>query len=309
MNRILFFGVSLFFLTLSLPLFGQDSPAAPINESSLLWEISGNDLQTPSYLYGTIHMIGKEDFFLTDDTKTAFSACKRVTFEIDLAEMTGLFSQISLMMQMFMDDGLRLSDLLTEEEYQVVSDHFDEQGLPMFMLDRIKPLFLSAVADMDMGTMEPGNADSEMISYEFEFYDMAKSRKMETAGLETAEYQISLFDSIPYSVQAHMLLESIQAAPAEGGVDEMQMLVDLYKSQDIESMQHAFSSSDSEYAPYEELLLINRNLNWIPIMGKMMAEKPTFFAVGAGHLGGEQGVVNLLRQKGYTLRPINSKKP
>ena len=313
MKRINFWSSLLLLFVISFPALGQDAadqPQAPSNEKSLLWEISGKDLKKPSYLYGTIHMIDREHFFMTDETKAAFAECKRVAFEIDMAEMTNLFSQISLMMQVMMDDGIRLSDLLTAEEYEVVSSHFEDLGMPMFFLDRIKPLFLSALSETDMSSMDMSGESSDMVSYEFEFYDMAKAMKMETAGLETAEYQISLFDSIPYQVQAQMLLESIEAPVVDGEeIDQMDMLIQLYKDEDIEAMTSAFNEEDSEYAPFEELLLTNRNRNWIPIMEDMMAEKQTFFAVGAGHLGGELGVVNLLREAGYTLRPLHQKMP
>ncbi|MBR9919706.1 MAG: TraB/GumN family protein [Bacteroidetes bacterium] len=317
MQRLLNFALLLCLTAISMPLFGQEEvqPKELITENALLWEISGKDVKKTSYLYGTIHMIGRDDFFMTDQTKAAFAECKRVTFEIDMAEMTNLFSQISLMMQIFMDDGLRLSDLLSEDDYKLVSDHFEAQGMPMFMLDRIKPLFVSAMADTDMGSLDPtGSSESEMVSYEFEFYDMAKAMELETAGLETAEYQVSLFDSIPYEVQAEMLLESVKmSVEADGteaeGESEMDMLTRLYTTEDINAMASSFSEEDSQYAPYEKLLLINRNINWIPVMAEMMAEKPTFFAVGAGHLGGEQGVVNLLREAGYTVKPITNQNP
>ncbi|MBK6949221.1 MAG: TraB/GumN family protein [Haliscomenobacter sp.] len=77
----------------------------------------------------------------------------------------------------------------------------------------------------------------------------------------------------------------------------------MYKNQDIEGMQ-GMLGADKEIAAFENLLLVNRNRKWIPIMEKMMSEKPTFFAVGAGHLGGPQGVVQLLRDSGYSLTPL-----
>jgi uncharacterized protein YbaP (TraB family) len=55
---------------------------------------------------------------------------------------------------------------------------------------------------------------------------------------------------------------------------------------------------------YEDLLLVTRNKNWIPVMGEMMKTQPVFFAVGAGHLGGKNGVIALLRQEGYTVVPV-----
>jgi uncharacterized protein YbaP (TraB family) len=115
---------------------------------------------------------------------------------------------------------------------------------------------------------------------------------------------MSIFDSIPYKAQAEMLVKTIK--DKSSGNDEFKTMVDMYKAQDIEAMSKMLGSGEqSDLAQYENMLIVKRNKNWIPIMSKMMKEKQTFFAVGAGHLGGELGVVNLLRQAGYKVIPLN----
>jgi uncharacterized protein YbaP (TraB family) len=97
-----------------------------------------------------------------------------------------------------------------------------------------------------------------------------------------------------------MLVSSL--SQEEGKSDgEFAKMVELYKSQDIQAMQTMMDNSEGVDG-YQTLLLVNRNKKWIPIMGKMMTEKPTFFAVGAGHLGGVNGVIALLRKAGYTMQ-------
>jgi uncharacterized protein YbaP (TraB family) len=287
------------------PLSAQESTSsyAPTKEErSLLWEISGNGLAQTSYLYGTIHMIGADDFFLTDKTKEAFDQSKRLTLEINMEEMMDMSNLMPLMMQSFMKNDTTLKDLLTEEEYSEVKSHFDKVGLPMMFVERIKPMFLSALGNEDLANMEQtGNVKS----YEMEFVSMAKQKEMPLAGLETAEYQMSMFDSIPYKAQAKMLVESISANSTAGeGKDQFSELVDLYKARDLYGLQEMLQSDDTGITQYEDLLLINRNKNWIPVMEKMMKDEVVFFAVGAGHLAGKEGVVALLRQKGYQVKPI-----
>ncbi len=303
------------FITISVA--QTDTQTAPsyaptIDENALLWKIEGKELSTPSYLYGTIHMIGSEDYFLTDETEEAFDVCERVTFEINLEDMMDFGSQMSLMMDAFMKDGVTLKDLLSDEDYKVVDEHFKEMGMPLFLLERIKPMFLSIFASGDMDMFEGGfggmggdSTASSIVSYEMEFMEMAKKAEKEMAGLETAEYQMSVFDSIPYKDQAVMLVESIKA---EDTTDDGQfdMMVEMYKKQDIRAMQKMIASEESGgMADFEDVLLHNRNRNWIPVMAEQMNDKPTFFAVGAGHLGGPIGVVALLREEGYTLTAIN----
>lgn len=270
-------------------------------ENALLWKIEGKDLKQASYLYGTIHMIAKEDFFLTDATKEMFKKTDQVTFEINMEEMNDMGAQLSLMMNAFMKNNTTLKDLLSEEDYDIVGKHFKEMGLPLMMLERIKPMFLSVFASGDMDMTGLGNGS--MVSYEMKLMDIAKEQDKAIAGLETAEYQMSMFDSIPYTAQANMLVESIKAG--DQGDDQFKNMVELYKNQDLKAMGEMISSDAEGIANYEELLLKNRNRNWIPIMGKMMLEKPTFFAVGAGHLAGEEGVIKLLRKEGYQVTAID----
>ena len=278
--------------------------------NSLLWAISGNGLKDTSYLYGTIHLIAKDDFFLTDKTKEAFDKSQKVTFEINMEDMMDMGAQMGLMMKAFMNDGTTLSDLLEEDRYKEVQEHFEKLGMNSFMwnmMERIKPMFLSVFGSMDMsggGGLNTG----EMMSYEMEFMEMAKGKEKSMGGLETAEYQMSMFDSIPYKAQAEMLVETIQASGEEGS-DQLDEMVEMYKAQDLKAMEKMIAEGDEGLGEFAELLLNNRNRNWIPIMEKQMKEKATFFAVGAGHLGGEVGVVALLREAGYKVTAVDPVKP
>lgn len=282
------------------------SEAVQANEKSLLWVISGNGLDKPSYLYGTIHMIGKEDFFMTDATKTAFSECDRVTFEINMEDMNDMTVLFSLLGNLMMEGGKSLKDLISEEDYKLVKKHFDELGMPLMLFERMKPMFLTTFADADLAKGGMGGG-GDIVSYEMEFMEMAKTEEKEVGGLETIEFQMSIFDSIPYEAQAQMLVEGIKAekdtTQEEGEFDKM---VEMYKQQDIYAMQTMFDSEEADegIGQYEQILLVNRNINWIPIMAKMMEEKQTFFAVGAGHLGGEKGVIRLLKDQGYEVKPV-----
>ena len=118
------------------------------------------------------------------------------------------------------------------------------------------------------------------------------------------KYQMSLFDSIPYKDQAMMLLDAVRGTNLES--DMFEKTVAFYKAQNIEAMvEMVGTSSPAEESSFENILLHNRNQNWIPVMSTMMASGPVFFAVGAGHLAGQSGVINLLKKQGYKLTPIS----
>ncbi len=308
MRFILFITTFLIFFGTS---FAQDKAAMPEIENALLWKIEGKELQEPSYLFGTIHMIPADDYFLSDAAKTAIKDCEQMTFEINLEDMMNIGSQLSLMMSAFMDNGTTLKDLLSEEEYKMVDEHFTEMGLPLFLLERIKPLFLSVFASGDMDMMggmgsTADSTDNAVVSYEMELWDMAKEAEMSVGGLETAEYQMSMFDSIPYKAQADMLVAAIQSEDTDNG--QFDQMVEMYKTQDLKAMGQMLSSEEDGVGDYEDILLETRNRNWIPVMGEQMHKQATFFAVGAGHLGGAVGVVNLLRLDGYKVTAIEPAK-
>jgi hypothetical protein len=282
------------------------SAATVDNIKSLLWEISGKDLKQPSFLYGTIHLIPKSEFFLTDATRMALDKSQRVTFEINMKDMNNPLALLGVMTKALMPGGKRLKDYLTEEDYQLVQHHFDSLGLPLKILERVKPMFLSVMVgnDGEKLSLKGPNDAKKSTSYEMELMQIGEKQQKEFGGLETVEFQMSIFDSIPYQAQADMLVKTLKSKG--NGDDEYQQMIDMYKAQDIEAMSKMLGSEDqTDLAKYEKMLITSRNRNWIPIMARMMREKQTFFAVGAGHLGGAMGVVSLLRQAGYKVKSLH----
>lgn len=296
-------------LLLTVQIFAQQNAAAASlapTEKSLLWKISGKGLTTSSFLFGTIHMIDKDKFELRDAVKSSLSASQRVTFEINMEKMSDISTLFPLLMKMYMNNDTTLRDLLTKEEYDIVKKHFDKVGLPLSFLDRIKPMFLSMLASEDMQSMQSadGEGGDGIVSYEMELMKLAKDQQKKIDGLETIEYQMSIFDSIPYGIQAKMLLESVQGNGESVKADEdFDKMIELYLNQDIQNMQDIVDD-DALGQQFGDILLNRRNQNWIPVMSRMMAAEPVFFAVGAGHLGGEKGVIALLRQAGFTVEAV-----
>lgn len=165
-------------------------------------------------------------------------------------------------------------------------------------------MFLSMMASEDAMNMQGSAQSGEIVSYEMELMKMAQEQEKPIDGLETAEFQMSLFDSIPYDVQAQMLMATIKSGDSGEEDNQLEQMVEMYKNQDIQGMQRMVKGDKGGISEYEELLLLRRNRNWIPVMEEMMAKNATFFAVGAGHLGGEEGVIALLRKAGYTVSPV-----
>ena len=284
--------------------FAQDSL-----DKALLWQIDAPGAAAPSYLFGTIHLIDAKDFLISDSLMTAINRSEALIFEIDPAEMTNPAMALGLITKAFMRGDTSLRDLLTKEEYARVDAHFSKLGLPMMFLDKVKPMFLSMIAGtdgMDLSGMMGGTDEetSSIKSYELELDAIARQSEKEVGGLETTEFQMSLFDSIPYKTQAQMLVSAIDT-PTNSEENELEELTKIYVTGDIDGMYSMSVGDEGSLGGFEKMLIVNRNRNWIAPIKKQVMIKPTLFAVGAGHLGGPEGVVRLLRAEGLTLTPLS----
>jgi uncharacterized protein YbaP (TraB family) len=295
----------LVFLVLSSFNLVAQSLAPTTTDTTLLWRISDNGLEKASYLFGTIHMIPADDYFLPATVESALAASDRVAFEIDTREMENPATLFGLMGKMNMRNDTTLKDLLSAEDYKSVATHFEEVGLPMMLFERMKPMFLSAMIGQDLKDLVGGFGGAKATkSYEMELTSIAKTGNKEILGLETIDFQLSLFDSIPYTVQADMLVSAIETSADPEADDQFAQMVDMYKRQAVAEMASMISEESSDDGNFEELLLTKRNISWIAPMQDLMAKGTTFFAVGAGHLGNDKGVIALLREAGYLVEPI-----
>ena len=139
-------------------------------------------------------------------------------------------------------------------------------------------------------------------AWEQKFMQLAKANNMEIKGLEQVEDQLKIFDKIPYKVQAEEFAETV--LHIDSVKKSFNDMLEMYKHRDLEGL-NKMTSEEDEMAAYGDLLLTSRNQKWISEMIAQAKIKPTFFAVGAAHLGNATGVINLLRERGYTVSPVN----
>ena len=270
-------------------------------QKSLLWEISGNGLIKPSYLYGTIHMICKDDATLGDSLIAAIQRSDRVYFEVD---MDNLMEMLSALKDFKMRNDTTLADLLSKEDYEKVKVYMESKGgpLPFSKLETYKPMLASSLL------MESGIGCEESVAMEQLIMEEAKKSKKRIEGLETMSYQASIFDSIPYKLQAEQLLKYVNDDGSKSQADkQFEEMIEAYKAQDIEKLGEFVQTEDGGLGNYEDILIYNRNRNWVEKLKKIMPDKSLTIAVGAGHLAGEKGLIKLLRKAGYTVKPVKYK--
>jgi uncharacterized protein YbaP (TraB family) len=275
-----------------LAVFATEAEAQNL-EKSLLWKISGNGIKEASYLYGTIHITC--DATLPQKAIKALEETDQLYLELDMDDPK---LQQNMMQGMMMNDGKTMSSLASEEDFKIVDAFLQKQlGYSAKMLNSIKPFMVSAM-------LYPKMINCEMQSVEQKLMDVTNEQKEEVFGLESVAEQMKVFDAIPYDVQMSELIKTAKN-DLEKDKKEMDLFMNFYKSEDISAMYNVTQDSENEItSKFEEILLSDRNKKWIPIIEKVAKEKPTFFGVGAGHLGGELGVIQLLRKKGYKVEAV-----
>lgn len=263
-------------------------------EKSLLWKISGNDLEAPSYLYGTFHLLCPDDLVFSDETKKAVQQSEQLILELDFDDPEMM---ASMQKGIVFTDGTTAKDYLSEEDYKLVADFFSSKlGMPFEALGAIKPFYLSAMTMLFFLDCQPGSPEQE-------FAKLAEEQGIEVIGLETVGEQLSFIDDIPLEDAAMMLVEGIEEQ--EEGVEMTAEMVSTYLAGDLEGIQEIMDKyMEDEYADFNESFLTARNQVWVPKIKDMIAENSSFVAVGAGHLTGKTGLIKLLRKEGYTVEAV-----
>jgi uncharacterized protein YbaP (TraB family) len=265
----------------------QAQPQSPKLENSLLWEVSGNGLSKPSYLYGTIHMICSSDYFLTDKTKRAFESSEKLMLEINFSDP----KEMSQMQQLAMGKE-PLSKKLTPEQLAKLDDILKKTtGMTVKQVDSFS--LLTVMSLISMKTF--GCTDLKF--YEMEFIEQAKKKNIEIGGLESVKDQFVILENAYTNDEIIAMLD-------ESVPEETAKLVSTYKDENIESLYNITTDERFTSKKTKKIILDERNLNWVKSMAELVKKQSVFFAVGSAHLGGEFGVINLLRKAGYKVKPI-----
>jgi uncharacterized protein YbaP (TraB family) len=262
------------------------------SQAQLLYKIEGKDLQKPSYIYGTIHIMPKKQFVISEAITTALKECESLVMEVDIN--MDLKTQIDAAQRSLLPDGKTIADITSAENAQKIrqfcvdSLHWKESKY--VRMSRLTPFFLTSIILQDL--------IGKSKSFEVELNKLAEKNKMTKLGLETIQMQMDLVNDVPYEEQIKLLLEGLTTNNSEYNT-----MLNCYLKQDLNKLGELMN--DAELSPeFNANFLVKRNQNWIPQISKMVQEKPIFIAVGAGHLPGDQGVLNLLQEAGYTVTPI-----
>lgn len=262
---------------------------------SLVWKITGQGLTEPSYLAGTIHLMCAKDYSLDERYQNAINNSKQLYLEIDFDDPTDMEV---MQKAAFVDKSLK--ERLSAKQYQQFSDFLETHSkLKINMLDKMS--FIAIQSSLLMSAL-----NCPIKSVDIELMTMAKSSGQEVYGLETAQQQIDFSEVFTPEIKPEGWTDE-ELNYFIGAANSFDEMLAIYQQQDINELHHYITSEMSQVDNSEEvidIMLDNRNQNWVKKMPAIMKSQPTFFAVGSGHLAGEFGVINLLRQAGYTVIPV-----
>lgn len=282
-------------------------------DAQLLYKITGKNLEKPSYIIGTYHLAPASFVDSIPGAKAAFESVEQVCGEVDMAEMESMESTQKLMAAMMLPDGKSLSDVLTADEM----DRLNAYMKATIGADLTNPLIKS-----QMGSMIPMAISTQLQLVQFKritpdfnpmalidsyFQQAAKKTGKSVIGFETVDFQISvLYTGSTIERQKQQLFCMIDNA--EYSVAMLKELVGAYFAQDMAKLYEISEEKRGDgcdSTPEEdEALIFGRNADWVEKMPAIMADKATLFVVGAAHLPGERGVLELLEKQGYTVEAV-----
>ncbi len=283
MNKLIKSALVIITSTLSFTANAQTSK----DENSLLWEISGNGIKNPSYLYGTIHMICNDDYFLKEKVNKAFEKTSKLALEINSTDPNELND-----MQKSLLGTEPLTEILTSSQAKELNDLLVKTA--GMTLDQVKNYTLATV--MGLITMKSFGC-TNIKSYEVEFIAKAKETNMKVIGLEKAKEQLDFINNAYTNQEMIDLLKEMTK-------EYTKINVDNYKQENLSNLYVIGTNKKIMNKKIKSFILDQRNKNWVATMPELMQKEAVFFAIGATHLSGKQGAINLLRKAGYQVKPI-----
>lgn len=265
-------------------------------QNSVLWEISGNGLTTSSYLMGTLKFMGEKEFFIPPQAVEHMKSCKIFAIE----DQVDHHAQHELNEAVHFPKGRSLKTELKSEDYATVQNFFvKEFNISASKFDTHYAKLIPLALSMTMTRLSLGEG---VRFYDIELLKIAKKSKLETYSLEPIEREAAALHQYPMPDQAHALMQSV--ANFENMKQEFKNLMSDYPQGDLEKIfQYTLHPTENNPAFITEFYT-KRNHEWLPKIDKMVHDKPAFITVGVSHLEGEQGLLSLLRSKGYTLTPV-----
>ncbi|MTI21867.1 TraB/GumN family protein [Fulvivirga sp. RKSG066] len=269
------------------------------NENALLWKVTGNGLQQPSYIFGILKFIPTEDYILPNSVIDKMSDCEILSTETLLDH----HAKHELNKAAHLDHHQSIDEFLTESEYKKLQDIFhDRLGVSHLKFDLVYKKFKPIMLSTTMTRLAMGDVHF----YELDLIQKAHQKDMLILGLETVEREVKALESFKMDDQVSALKHTIENFDQQ--IADYKTLIEAYKSGDLHKTLEYFMHPVEENEDFRKHFVIQRNKEWLPKMTDYMKKAPTFFAVGTSHLPDDDGLIHLLQEEGYNVEPIKDLK-
>lgn len=261
----------------------------------LVWRVS-REGRTVAFLVGSIHVLTQYSYPLPPLFDTIWSQTKVLVEEVDLGEAADPAVAAGAAVRALLPEGQTLKSLLDEATYVRVTEKAAAAGMPMLLLDRMKPWLVAMtlmVPELQAAGFDPAKG------LDRHFYERAVADRRPVRGLETAAYQLERMNGLPLTVQVEMLGAYLDDAEAQ--VKSLEALVRGWRTGDVEALEGLLLREFRETPDVYERLLVERNRNWVPQIGQCQAAAPCLVVVGGAHLLGPDSVVAMLSKAGFTV--------
>lgn len=282
---------------------------AMASPAQLLWRISGNGLERPSYVFGTHHMAPKAILDSVPQVRQVQNEVQQVCGEVDMLNIQR--SMRATAEAMLLPSGKSLNDYLPADKRGVVDEVLKKYvgiGVDNGVVQRMCP---AAVNNQIVSAMAAKQMPKEDADFRVDVYFQTKADKAgkKVIALETVQQQLKLLFSATLNRQGTML--ACTAENIDWMATQLEMLTDAYMHRDLVAIEEAINQEqgdDCDYNPEEKAALItDRNRAWVEQMPSIMAGSSTLFVVGVGHLVGEEGLIKLLTAAGYKVEAVDKK--
>ena len=273
---------------------------APLHAQNrdFIWRASRG--QSVVYLVGSVHLLSKDYYPLSPALDTAFKECDLLVEELHFGQMAQVESQMTILMRGMLPSGQTLDKVVSSATLTLVSERVKALGLPIEPLMRFKPWALALTL---LGLEWQAAGFDAALGLDRHFYDQAVAAGKEVQGLETVEFQISRFDDLSMEEQDRMLASTLRELETEKAA--VTTLADAWKAGDAATVERIVLQELRKEPRMYDRLLVERNKTWLPKIEALFARKNrTFVVVGAAHLVGPDGLIALLKAKGYAVEQL-----
>lgn len=275
--------------------------AVPAANAQLLWKISGRGIEKPSYILGTHHAVPYTFCDTIPGLMKAFGEVDYVVGEFDMLKMAAMTPQQMQDMQkmMMMPADTTMTSLFSDAQRDTLDAYLKNTlGASLQMLSSMKPMTIMVTVQQKM-LMEVIPDIASFTGIDKYMQTLAAEKGKQVGGLETMEYQLGLLYGSSLQDQADALLDMARRSNSK---ELLQELTAAYKSRNLNTLWKIFQDQMTELE--YDALIKTRNLNWLEVMSDLLPTRGALYVVGAGHLPGDAGIINLLKKAGYKVKPV-----